>query len=55
MLPYQASYYLQFTALSDAAQPSQDRRLVPFHLLLTAAKPLAVYASIPFWHEIGLL
>ncbi len=55
ILPYQASYYLQFTAISDAAQPAQDLRLIPFHLLLAASKPVAVYASIPFWRELGIL
>lgn len=54
ILPYQSSYYLQFASIVGDLKTS-DRRVLLYNLLLTLAKPLAIYASIPFWHQMGVL
>ncbi len=55
IFPYQASYYLQYCSLTGYGQPSQDKRLVPFNLLVMAMKVAALYLSLPWWHHLGLL
>jgi di/tricarboxylate transporter len=54
-LPYQASYYLQYCSLTGYGYPEQDKRLVPFNLLITVMKVAALYLSLPWWRHLGLL
>lgn len=53
--PFQSSYYLQFASMTEATMPMDSPRLILFHALLWPAKLLAIYASFPFWHYLGIL
>ena len=53
--PFQSSYYLQFASMTEATMPMDSPRLTLFHALLWPAKLLAIYASFPFWHYLGVL
>ncbi len=55
LMPYQASYYLQYCSLTGYGHPSQDRRTVPFNLLIIVMKVAAIYLSLPWWRFLGLL
>lgn len=55
VLPYQASYYLQFTSITGLGLPAMDRRIAGFHLTVSVLKLAAVYASLPFWRAMGIL
>lgn len=53
--PFQSSYYLQFASMTEKTLPMDSPRLTLFHALLWPAKLLAIYASFPFWHYLGIL
>ena len=55
VLPYQASYYTQYCSITGTGKPSDDKRLVPFHLALICMKLVSIYVSLPFWRYLGLL
>jgi DASS family divalent anion:Na+ symporter len=52
--PHQSPYIFLFNRLTSDVAVS-NRRVQLFHLLLVPFKLLAIYLSIPFWEEIGVL
>lgn len=54
-LPYQCSYYIQFRDIARAQGAYDERSFLVFNLLLNGVRLAAVYASIPFWRQAGLL
>jgi DASS family divalent anion:Na+ symporter len=52
---YQASYYLQFCSLVGPAAQAEDRRVVLLNAFSFLIKLVAIYASFPFWRQIGIL
>jgi divalent anion:Na+ symporter, DASS family len=53
--PYQCSYYLPFQALNAGAHTFDARRFLRFNAMLNLSRLLAVYASFPYWHMLGIL
>jgi DASS family divalent anion:Na+ symporter len=53
--PYQCSYYLQFRASTLPDGLYDERSFLRFNLLMNGLKIAALYASLPFWHMLGLL
>ena len=53
--PFQASYFLQFTSIADGSADVNQPRALVFQLLMFLFKLVAIYASFPFWREIGVL
>ena len=53
-LPYQCSYYLQLQQQGRAAAPYDEKRFLALNALLNLARPLAVYASLPYWQLLGI-
>lgn len=51
--PYQCSYYLQLQQLAGGAL-YDTRRFLWLNALLNLARLLAVYASFPYWHMLGI-
>lgn len=52
---YQSPYILAFRRMVEGTISYQERQVQIFHLLLIPVKLLAIYASIPFWQQIGVL
>ena len=52
---YQASYYLQFCSLVGPSAQAEDRRIILLNALGFLMKLAAIYASFPFWRQIGIL
>jgi len=52
---YQASYYLQFCSTAGSAAQAEDRRVVLLNALGFLMKLAAIYASFPFWRQIGIV
>ena len=52
---YQASYYLQFCSIAGPAARAEDRRVVLLNALGFLMKLAAIYASFPFWRQIGIV
>jgi di/tricarboxylate transporter len=55
VLPYQASYYMQYLAATEVERTVNARRLALFNLTMFGAKILVIYVSLTFWHHLGLL
>ncbi len=53
--PYQASYYALFTAMTGERQPGQSDRTALFFTVVALLKVAAIFLSIPYWHDLGLL
>ena len=53
--PYQASYYSQFQSAAAPEAGVSDRRLVVLNALKYPMMLIAIYASFPFWRDLGLL
>lgn len=53
--PYQASYYTQFISLAGPEGRADDHRLAIMNLLLFFFKLAAIFVSIPFWKQLGIL
>lgn len=53
--PYQCSYYLQFRDSNLPGGLYDERSFLRFNLLMNGLKIAAIYASLPFWHMLGLL
>lgn len=53
--PFQASYYVQFQGILAKGIVSESARIFLFNLFLSVAKVIAVYASLPFWRNLGIL
>ena len=52
---YQASYYLQFCSLVGPSAQAEDRRVILLNALGFLMKLAAIYASFPFWRQIGIV
>lgn len=52
---YQASYYLQFVSIAGPAAQAEDRRVIILNALGFLMKLAAIYASFPFWRQIGIV
>lgn len=55
IMPYQAGYFMNFCSTMEAAELGPKANLVAFQLLVAIFKLVAIYASFPFWHYLGLL
>ena len=53
--PYQASYYLQYRGIVNKVALTDERRTALFNAIMAAAKIGAVYASLPYWRNLGVL
>ncbi len=53
--PFQASYYVQLQGLLVKGIETESTRIILFNLFMSVVKVLAVYASLPFWHRLGIL
>lgn len=52
---YQSPYIFLFRNLTSKTVPYNERQVRWFHAVLIGAKLLAIYASIPFWRQLGVL
>lgn len=52
--PYQCSYYLQLQQINRGAALYEETRFLVLNALLNLARLLAVYASFPYWHMLGI-
>ncbi len=53
--PYQASYYAQFRSMALPEAGVDDPKLVILHFLEFPMKLIAIYASFPYWHSLGII
>lgn len=53
-LPYQCSYYLQLQQAGNGALRYDEQRFLALNAVLNLARLLAVYASFPYWHLLGI-
>jgi len=55
IFPYQCSYYIQLTTLTDKEKIFSKQSLLLFVIQSNIIRFIAVYASIPYWQYLGLL
>ncbi|NTV14079.1 MAG: cyclic nucleotide-binding domain-containing protein [Desulfobulbaceae bacterium] len=55
ILPYQCSYYMQFSEVNKPKELYDERSFLKFNFFLNFAKLVAIYASLPYWKALGLL
>lgn len=55
VLPYQAGYYVNFCNITGLGDPAREPRIALLNFLVFVIKVVAVFASIIFWKELGLL
>jgi len=51
--PYQCSYYLQFQKLCGGHYT--ERQFLYFNGVANLLKLLAIFATLPYWHNLGVL
>lgn len=55
ILPYQCSYYLQFSEINKPTPIYDEGSFLKFNMFINFAKLAAIYASLPYWKALGLL
>ena len=53
--PYQASYYTQFLSMAGPEADGENNRVLLMNGLLYLFKLAAIYASLPYWKQLGFL
>ena len=53
--PYQASYYSLFVSITGEKSKSEHPRVILSNVIIYLIKILAIYISLPFWRNLGLL
>lgn len=54
-LPYQAPYHLMLSQSLDDADQRHGRALLTYNAIMMMARILALFASLPVWHAMGLM
>lgn len=55
LFPYQSIFYQTFESLLKENLPYEKQKLLAYNLLVNIAHILALYLSIPYWRQLGLL
>ncbi len=53
--PYQSTFYRNFEDFFEGDIPYERHKFLIYNLLVVTARILAIYLSIPYWRQIGLL